>query len=71
MVRHPMTSQWLPQLQTMRYRCLVCSRCVEDGPEGLRVVAAGDTDALHSGGNLALDLEADASSGDRGSGRLH
>lgn len=48
--------------QTMRYTCIACDRCVEDGPEGLRVLSRGDTEAVHQGGSLmgvGLEVEAD------------
>jgi hypothetical protein len=47
---------------TMRYTCRTCDRCVEDGPEGLRILRAGDLQAVHQGGSLsslALELEAE------------
>jgi len=48
--------------EVMRYTCSVCSRCIEDGPDGLRVVKKGDLEAVHRGGSLApamLDLESE------------
>jgi len=47
--------------QTMRYTCGACERCIEDGPDGLRVLHRGDTTALHQGGHLAgvsMEIEA-------------
>ncbi len=47
---------------TMRYTCRSCARCVEDGPDGLRVLHRGDLEAQHQGGSLnavALEIEAE------------
>jgi hypothetical protein len=46
--------------EVMRYTCSACGRCIEDGPEGLRVLRQGDLDAVHRGGQLGVatfDLE--------------
>lgn len=55
---HVMQSAWIAERQTMRYHCPTCQRCLEDGPEGLRLLAKGDQQAQHVGGLLStLHLE--------------
>jgi hypothetical protein len=46
----------------MRYTCALCHRCIEDGPDGLKVLHRGDPNARHRGGritSLAGDVEQD------------
>lgn len=51
---HPMTAEWVTERQTMRYTCPACRRCVEDGPDGLRVLHTGNPEARHVGGVLKM-----------------
>ncbi|MBI5717718.1 MAG: hypothetical protein HZC37_08530 [Burkholderiales bacterium] len=59
---HVMRAVLDEERQTMRYTCTACERCVEDGPDGLRILSRGDPEAVHQGGSLtalALELEPD------------
>ena len=47
---HVMNAELIQERQTMRYTCPQCQRCMEDGPEGLTLVHAGDRTAVHRGG---------------------
>jgi hypothetical protein len=55
---HTMEVERLQDQQTTRYTCPVCQRCVEDGPDGLRVLFRGDVDARHRGGRFRVDVDA-------------
>lgn len=54
---HVMDAELLAERETMRYHCPVCQRCIEDGPDGVRVLHHGDRAATHRGGSLAVDQE--------------
>lgn len=59
---HLMQATLDEERETMRYTCSACERCVEDGPQGLRVLHRGDPEARHQGGSLsgvALEIEAE------------
>ena len=49
----------------MRYTCPTCHRCLEDGPDGLRVLRRGDLDAVHTGGTLEAPLVEVEGTGER------
>ena len=49
---HVMTAVLVRERRTMRYTCTSCARCMEDGPEGLTLVHAGDRVARHRAGSL-------------------
>jgi hypothetical protein len=51
---HHMDTELITDRQTMRYTCAQCHRCVEDGPEGLRLIHKGDVSVAHSGGQFAI-----------------
>lgn len=53
---HVMTTELFAERRTMRYSCPLCQRCMEDGPEGLRIIQKGDPTARHVGGVLAASL---------------
>lgn len=61
---HTMDARWIADQMTTRYSCRSCGRCVEDGPEGLRVLVRGDVSAVHRGGVLTVQAEVDADGGD-------
>ena len=53
----------IAELRTARYTCRACGRCMEDRPDALVLLHAGDAQAAHSGGSLndvAMELEQDA-----------
>ena len=50
---HVLQAELIADRRTTRYSCPSCQRCFEDGPEGLRLIFAGDRDAVHRGGPLA------------------
>jgi len=52
---HRMDVELIAERAITRYSCPICHRCVEDGPEGLRVVHRGDTEVGHRGGVLSVD----------------
>lgn len=54
---HVMDAELIVERETMRYHCPVCERCVEDGPDGVRVLHRGDRSATHRGGSLTIDHE--------------
>ncbi|MBL8345879.1 MAG: hypothetical protein JNN03_10590 [Rubrivivax sp.] len=57
---HVMHATLDEERDTMRYTCGICDRCVEDGPQGLRILRRGDQEAFHQGGSLtgvALEVE--------------
>jgi hypothetical protein len=59
---HLMTAELISDRRTMRYTCALCHRCIEDGPDGLKVLHRGDPNARHRGGritSLAGDVEQD------------
>lgn len=49
---HVMQAVLIEERATTRYSCLMCERCVEDGPDGLTIVHRGDQRAMHRGGSL-------------------
>lgn len=59
---HVMTATLSDDGRTVRYTCTRCARCIEDGPDGLKVLARGDHGARHRGGQAApevRDIDAD------------
>jgi hypothetical protein len=54
---HRMDTELIAERRTVRYTCPTCQRCVEDGPDGLRVLHKGDLSVGHRGGSL--DIEQD------------
>ena len=54
---HPMQVQRFAERQVTRYTCRICQRCVEDGPEGLTIIARGDPWASHRAGVFALEVD--------------
>jgi hypothetical protein len=48
--QHTIDTPWVEDQLTTRYTCRSCPRCVEDVPEGLRVLARGDVHAIDQGG---------------------
>lgn len=53
----------IAEQRTVRYTCRACGRCMEDRPDALVLLHAGDTQAAHRGGSLsdvAAELEQDA-----------
>lgn len=67
---HLMQAVLIEDRATMRYECPICERCVEDGPEGLTVVHAGDRYAEHRGGTLTT-IEQSAEQPPPAGPRLH
>jgi len=55
---HVMNAELIQERQTMRYTCPVCQRCMEDGPEGIQLIQAGDRTAAHRAGSMAPVVEA-------------
>ncbi len=55
--QHTMETSWIEDRQVSRYTCRSCARCVEDGPDGLRVLVRGDQTASHRGGVFAAEVE--------------
>jgi hypothetical protein len=60
---HRMDVESIAERATTRYSCPICHRCVEDGPEGLRIVHRGDTSVGHRGGSIAIDHDDDPPGG--------
>jgi hypothetical protein len=59
---HVMQAELDAEQGTMRYTCPRCRRCVEDGPDGIKIVHRGDLEAVHQGGSLAgpsLEIESE------------
>ncbi|MEY8879182.1 MAG: hypothetical protein AB9M60_21910 [Leptothrix sp. (in: b-proteobacteria)] len=54
---HTLHIELIAERQTVRYHCAICERCVEDGPDGLRVLVRGDPLASHSGGSFEMHAE--------------
>ena len=52
---HRMDTELIAERHTMRYTCPTCQRCVEDGPEGTRVLHRGDLSVGHRGGSFDLE----------------
>lgn len=53
---------------TMRYSCPTCHRCVEDGPDGLRILVKGNQSAVHRAGALMVapsEIEPPGAAADR------
>ncbi|MBL8325824.1 MAG: hypothetical protein JNJ89_12805 [Rubrivivax sp.] len=49
---HVMDAELIRERQTMRYTCPACQRCMEDGPDGITVLHAGDRSARHRAGTV-------------------
>lgn len=56
---HRMDVELIAERSITRYSCPICHRCVEDGPDGLRIVHRGDTEVGHRGGAIAVDHDED------------
>ncbi len=54
---HVMNAELSRDRQTMRYTCPTCRRCMEDGPDGIAVLFAGDRQAVHRAGTLKPMVE--------------
>lgn len=58
---HRMDVELIAERAITRYSCPICHRCVEDGPDGLRIVHRGDTRVGHRGGSIAVDHDEEPS----------
>ncbi|MBL8340643.1 MAG: hypothetical protein JNL30_04170 [Rubrivivax sp.] len=54
---HVMNAELIGERQTMRYTCPTCRRCMEDGPDGITVLHAGDRRALHRAGTVKAVID--------------
>ncbi len=50
---HLWTIELVADQGLVRYSCRSCGRCMEDGPDGLRLLTRGDTEVVHHGGSLS------------------
>ncbi len=54
---HVMNAELIQERKTMRYTCPTCQRCMEDGPDGLTLVHAGDRSAVHRAGTITPTVD--------------
>jgi hypothetical protein len=54
---HVMTVSVCEDSRTVRYTCPWCRRCMEDGPQGLKVLFRGDVNARHRAGSLVPSVQ--------------
>jgi len=57
---HFMQTEMVADQQLVRFSCPICERCVESGPDGLRILVRGDTSVRHQGGSVVMGAEVDA-----------